>query len=94
MGDMTDPTLHHSEWLGVIINLYKDPEFKDQTVVDIYDDKDSFSKLQKIVIPYSTYRATFSIDRRSTEMKLEDKSIYVGLCKSPGEGDRHKLAKL
>ena len=74
--------------------MYKDPEFKDRTVLDIYSDKDSFTKLQKIVLPYSTYRATFSIDRRSTNMKLDDKSIHIGLSKSPGEGDKHKLAKL
>ena len=94
MGGMTDPTLYHCEELGVIIYLYKDPELKDQSVLNIYSDKNSFTKLQKIVIPYSTYRATFSIDRRSTKMKLQDNSIHIGLAKSPGEGDRHKLAKL
>ena len=79
MGSMTEPSLHHSEILELIVFLHKDPEDKRQTVVTIYSDKRPFTWQQKVIIPYSTKHATFSIERRSADEINKDRSIFFGL---------------
>ena len=58
----------------------------------IHDDKHPFTKLQTAVIPYGTKYATFSIDRRSGDEQIKDRSIFVGLTYDAAVGNR--VAKL
>ena len=78
-GEETEPSLHHSEILELIVFLHRDPENNNQTTVNIYSDKRPFTWQQKVVIPFDTYRATFSIERRSADEINKDRSIFVGL---------------
>ena len=94
MGNVTEPSLYHSEALGVILFLHLDPEDVYQTVVLIHCNKHPFTQSQKVVIPYRTFNSTFSIDRRSSDEQSKDMSIFVGLSKTASEDSRHKVAKL
>ena len=67
MGVVTEPSLNHSEALGIIIFIFRNPENEMQANLLIFDDQFPFKQLQKVVIEFEFYMATFSIDRRSIE---------------------------
>ena len=67
MGLVTVPSLYHSEALGITFVIFRNPEKRNEANVLIYDDKFPFKQLQKVVIQFGMYMATFSIDRRSIE---------------------------
>ena len=84
MTGVTEPSLYHSEILEVILFLHRYPENVNKTVVVIHNDKSPFSENQRIVIPWGTYNATFSIERRSDDEIYKDRSIFVGLTSEFG----------
>ena len=49
--------------------LYNDvlSEEEEQILVIIYSDKNQFSEIQRLYIPYTVYTSTFSIERRSVQ---------------------------
>jgi hypothetical protein len=67
MGVVTEPSLHHSKALKLILYLLRDPDNRGQTLVETFDDIYPFNQLEKKIIPFNTYRGTFSVDRRSIE---------------------------
>jgi len=70
MGDATEPSLYYSEALGITFVIFRNPENTYEANILIYADKFPFKQLQKVVIQFQFYRATFSIDRRSIEEQV------------------------
>jgi hypothetical protein len=81
---VTQPSLYHSEALGIILVIFRNPESRYEANVLIYDDKFPYKQLQKVAIQFDFYMATFSIDRRSIEEQALDSSIFIGLSMTLG----------